>query len=237
MGSYLAVGGCPRFEASMPVLCTAPSPGRPVARRLAGKTRSVSVGGLALLLPEILPPGTPVLVRVWRGDPLRGLIVWAGPGIPTDLRPIYPHGIAFEQAVDWDLVGQWLSQVKKHRQARVPVTFAVEHIYAGVTGQGTCLNLSLGGMFITTTDLAPPGAEILLRFMLPGLVDPLSVRASVVWSRERDAGSHAPAGMGVRFLDPKPTDAALIEVVVDRLWIEELRSPDLVRSRPIFELQ
>lgn len=225
------MGGCPRFEASMPVLCTAPSRGRPVAKRLAGKTRSVSVGGLALMLPEALSSGTPVLVRVWQGDPLRGLIVWVGPGIQTDLRTTFPHGVAFEEPVDSALLNQWLSQVKEHRHARVPVRFGVEYTHAGVFGRGTCLNLSLGGMFIAAANPAPPGTEVMLRFMLPGLSDPLSFRVRVVWAQRQEAGSGPVGGMGVSFLDPKPSEAALIEMVVDHLWVEELRSPDLLRSR------
>lgn len=227
-------GDYPRFEASMPVLCTAPSPGRPLAKRLAGKTRSVGVGGLALLLPEALPLGTPVLVRVWQGDPLRGLIVWVGQGVQTDLRTTFPHGVAFEQPVDTALVGQWLSQVIQHRQVRVPVRFAVEHAQSGVVGRGTCLNLSVGGMFIATADPAPPGTEVVLHFMLPGLSDPLSVRARVVWTRGQGTGPDTTIGMGVYFLDPKPSDAALIGMVVDHLWGEELLPPDSPRSLASF---
>ena len=226
------MGACPRFEASMPVLCTAPTRGRPVAKRLAGKTRSVSIGGLALMLPEALSTGTPILVRVWQGDPLRGLIVWVGPGIQKDLRTTFPHGVSFEQPVDSILLDQWLSQVKKHRQARVPVRFGVEYTHAGVFGGGTCLNLSLGGMFIATSNPVPPGTEVMLRFMLPGLSDPLSFRVRVVWTQGQEAGSGVISGMGVCFLDPKPSEAALIEVVVDHLWVEELRAPDSLRFFP-----
>lgn len=231
MSKYATMGGCPRFEASMPVLCTAPGRGRSVAKRLAGKTRSVSVGGLGLMLPEALTSGTPVLVRVWQGDPLRGLIVWVGPGIQADLCTTFPHGVAFEQPVESALLNQWLSQVKKHRQARVPVRFGVEYIHAGVFGRGTCLNLSLGGMFIAASNPAPAGTEIILGFMLPGLSDPLSFRGRVVWTQSQEAGSGPVSGMGVCFLDRKPSEAALIEMVVDHLWVEELRSPDHLRSR------
>jgi uncharacterized protein (TIGR02266 family) len=182
------------------------------------------------MLPETLSTGTPVLVRVWQGDPLRGLIVWVGPGIQNDLRTTFPHGVAFEETVEPALVGQWLSQVKKHRQARVPVHIGVEYTHAGIFGRGMCLNLSPGGMFIATACPAPAGAEVKLRFMLPGLSDPLSVRAHVVWTRENHPDSNGDAGMGVYFLDPKPSEAALIEVVVDHLWVEELRSPAHLRS-------
>ncbi len=234
MSIHGTMGDYPRFEASMPVLCTAPSPGRPLAKRLAGKTRSVGVGGLALLLHEALPLGTPVLVRVWQGDPLRGLVVWVGPGVQADLRTTFPHGVAFEQPVDTALVGQWLSQVKQHRQVRVPVRFAVEHTQLGVVGRGTCLNLSVGGMFIATTDPAPPGTEVVLYFMLPGLSDPLSVRARVVWTRGQGTGPDTAIGMGVYFLDPKPSDATLIGLVVDHLWSEALLPPDSPRSLASF---
>ncbi|MFQ5847981.1 MAG: TIGR02266 family protein [Candidatus Methylomirabilales bacterium] len=225
-----AMGGHARFEAYVPVLCTAPSPERPVAKRLAGKTRSVGVGGLALLLPEALPAGSPLVVRVWRGDPLRGLIVWVGRGTRADLRTTFPHGVAFQQPVDSAVVRHWLSQAKRHPDIRVPVRFAVEYADAGVPSTGTCLNLSRGGMFVATTHPAPPETEVTLHFTLPDLRSPLRVRARVVWTRGKATGPGLLTGMGIQFLGPTPSQAAFIGDVVDRLCREELPSPDSFRN-------
>lgn len=230
MSIQATIGGYSRFEAYVPVSCSAPRPGRAVAKRLAGKTKSISVGGLALLLPEALPARTAVSVRVWRGDPIQGLVVWVGPGTRTDVQTTFPHGVAFDQPVDSALVREWLSQAKRHPQARVPVRFTVQYTQAGVVGHGTCLNLSRGGMFIATARAALPETEVMLRYVLPGLSDPVSVLARVMWTRGKEAGPGVVNGMGVQFIDLKPSEAALIGVVVDRLCVEELPSPDSFHS-------
>ena len=224
------MNGHPRFEAYMPVLCTATVPGRPHPRRIAGKTRCVSVGGLSVLLPEPLPVRNPVSVRVWKGDPLPGIIVWVGEGITTDQLKTIPHGVAFDQPVDPALLRSWISQAKPHPQARVPVRFDIEYTQVGKMDGGTCLNLSRGGMFIATPRPVPPGSEIILHFTLPGLSDPVSVLGQVRWVGGERTGPSTDSGMGVQFVNPAPSEAALIRIVVDSLCKEAALSPESYRS-------
>ncbi|MFQ5848518.1 MAG: PilZ domain-containing protein [Candidatus Methylomirabilales bacterium] len=226
MSTHPTMAGYPRFEAYMPVLCAAPTPGWPLPTQFAGRTQCVSAGGLALLLPKRLPLSTPVSVRVWQGDPLRGIIVSVGRGTRTDMRIIFPHGMAFEKPVDPALVRQWLSQAKPHPEARVPVRFGVECTQAGVAARGTCVNLSRGGMFVAISHPAPPGTELMLHFALPTVPDALSVPATVVWMREGEGGPSVVGGMGVQFLDPGPSEVALIGTLVDRLRGEASPLPE-----------
>lgn len=58
-------------------------------------------------------------------------------------------------------------------------------------------NLSLGGMFIESTELLPIQSTVELRFSLPAQPEPVEVTAEVRWIERGDGG--VAAGMGVRF--------------------------------------
>ncbi len=209
------IGGYPRHDAYLPVECTIPCPGG--ARRvLVGKTRSVGAGGLEILLPESLPHGTHLIVRVREGEPVHGYVVWTNRGRPSQPENQVSHGVTFDRPVDPDLVLQWVYRANRQSHARALVQFGVEYHQEGERSQGTCLNLSRGGMFITTDRPTPTGSEVSLFFTLPGVSHPFSVLARVVWARGQETGPGSTTGMGVQFLDPKPSEAALIGAVVDR---------------------
>ena len=222
-----------RFEVYMPAVCTAG--GRGLARTsLAGSTRSVSVGGIELLLPETLPVRTPVVIQIHEESTVRGHVVWVGKDTSTMVGSRFPHGVAFERPVDPTLVRQWVYQAKRQSHARVPVRFDVEWRREGSADRGTCLNLGRGGMFIATDHPAEPGTEVMVHFTPPGLSKPLSLFARVEWMYGERRGPEAVTGMGVQFLDPKPSEAALIGAVVDRLRGDGPPSPDSPGSAPQF---
>jgi uncharacterized protein (TIGR02266 family) len=230
MALHVRGGGDPRFEAYLPIQCTVPGGARP--RGITGKTRSVSAGGLEILLPQTLPLGTPVLVQIGEGDLLRAYVVWVERDIPTSIGTRVPHGLAFQQTVDPHMVRQWVYRAERQSHARAPVQFPVEYIQAGTAGHGTCLNLSRGGMFISTPRPAQPGSQVSITFNLPDLSHTFSVLARVVWMRREEIEPSATMGMGVHFLDPKPSETALIGTVVDRLCGETSSLPDSSRFSP-----
>ncbi len=220
----------PRFEVYLPVQCTAPGGARP--KGLIGKTRCISTGGLEILLPESLSVGTPVLIQIGDGDLLRAHVVWAERGRTTSEGAKFPHGLAFQHPLDPYIVRQWAYRAERQSHARAPVQFPVEYIQAGTGGHGTCLNLSRGGMFISTARPASPGSEVSLTFHLPNLSHMFSVLARVVWMRREEAESGTTPGMGVQFLDPRPAETVLIGTVVDRYCTEALASPAPSRISP-----
>ena len=221
-----------RFVRYLPVRCATLISKHPYLRPLGGKTQSIGAGGLAILLPESLPVGTPLLVQVSEGDPLRGNVVWVDQSIPTILGTAFPHGVAFEQPVDPALVRQWVGQGKQRLHARAPVRFDIEYTQAQAIAAGTCLSLSRGGMFITTKRPAVPGPEVMLHFTLPGSSNRLSVLAQVVWiSREKTAPT-AITGMGVQFLEPGTSEAAMIGTVVDRIRTGTSTFPNSSQHNP-----
>ncbi|MEE9124109.1 MAG: TIGR02266 family protein [candidate division NC10 bacterium] len=223
-------GGDPRFEVYLPVQCTTPGGAR--SRGVTGKTRSISAGGLEILLPETLPVGTPVLLQFGDGDLLRAYVVWVERGTPTSVGIKVPHGLAFQQSVDPHLVRQWVYRAERQSHTRAPVQFPVDYIEAGTAGRGTCINLSRGGMFISTTQPVQPGSQVSLKFNLPHLSHTFSVLARVVWMRSDEVDPAATMGMGVQFLDPRPSETTLIGTLVDRVCGETFPLPAGSRFGP-----
>ncbi|HEY4719690.1 MAG TPA: TIGR02266 family protein [Candidatus Methylomirabilis sp.] len=219
-------GGYPRSEVYLSVECSVPTPSGSTPKVLAGKTKSVSAGGLEILLPETLPLRTPVLIQIGEGEPLRAHVVSVDQAIPTSGGPRIPHGVAFEHAVDPAVVSQWRFRSERQVHTRVPARFPVQYAQAGTGGQGTCVNLSRGGMFIATTNPSSPGSQVSLTFTLPNLSHTFSLLARVVWMRRPETAAAAPSGMGVQFLDPRPSESAVIGAVVDRLSQEASPPPN-----------
>ncbi len=236
MSPYTKSRGWQRVQAYLPVQCTPLDPGPFPPRPLAGMTEWVSGAGLALLLPETLPIGTPVLVQFDQDEPRRGHVVWIDQPRWTPGGTTVHHRVAFEQPVDPALIRQWLSHANPRHEPRAPVQFFVkfESIPKGMAHNGTCVDLSRGGMFISTDPPPPRGTQILVLFKLPNLSHELCVFAEVMWVRTKELMSveggevwpSAIIGMGVRFLEVNPLEAALINTFVDHLWSKASRAPN-----------
>lgn len=214
-----------RLLAYLPVQCI-PLSGNPMAK-VTGKTKSLSPGGLGLLLPEPISLRTRVLVQVLEEEPLPGLVIWRDRPTSTDLVTSVPHGVAFDEPVDPDRIRRWVRHARKRAHLRARVQFDVEFTGGGKVRHGTCLNLSRGGMFIATMDdPQPPGAVTLLRFTMHDTSHMLLIPAEVVWTRVEQSAPSALTGMGVNFLDVTPEEAALIGSIEDRLLGGTSLSPD-----------
>ncbi len=240
MSDQTKTQGTPRYKAYVPAQCTALGDERSHLKPLAGKTHWVSAVGLGLLLPETLPVGTRVLVQLHEEEPRRGHIVWVDKRVRTHLGTTVPHRVAFEKPVDPALVRRWISQAKSPAEPRVPVQLVVnfQSIETGRGGQGMCMDLSRGGMFIAANPPPQRGSEILLQFKLPDISHTLSTLAQVMWVRgeatvsvdEEDISLTTVTGMGMRFLSINPLDAALISRLVNRLRAETSSSANISRS-------
>ncbi|MFQ5883358.1 MAG: PilZ domain-containing protein [Candidatus Methylomirabilales bacterium] len=224
MSSYTPVRRYPRFLAYLPVQCTTVNHGQLEAKVITGKTKSISPGGLELLLPNTIPLGTSVSVQVCQEEPLRGHVIWLNRPMSTDLVTRIPHGVAFDQLVDEDQIRQWVLNANHQAHPRVRVQIDVEFTGAGKVRHGTGLNLSRGGMFITTMDDPPsPGVATLLSFELHETSPMLLIPAQVVWA---EIWSGVITAIGVKFLALNPSEDALIGAVVDRLRGEASPSLD-----------
>ena len=76
-------------------------------------------------------------------------------------------------------------------------------------------NISMGGMFLRTSDPPAPGTLFDFELTLEEEGPLIQGIAEVVWVREQAEGPRHPAGMGVRFLELAPGSRALIYQVVD----------------------
>lgn len=81
------------------------------------------------------------------------------------------------------------------------------NFYTGLTQ-----NISTGGLFIATHQIKRVGDHVLLKFTLPGSPKPIEVDTEVRWIRENSSlhRTDGASGMGVRFINMSPDDAAAI---------------------------
>ena len=215
-----------RFELFLSARCRLQGPdGKPL--ELDGKTRTVSEGGLLLLLPRALPEGAPVTVELdTRTGPAarNGRVVWVGPQETTDLGGVvFPHGIAFAQTLERALVEALVTQDAR-LSPRAPVEVRVDYETAVA---GRSVNLSQSGIFIRTAQPLPLHETLTLRFRLPGVAEEFEVQGRVVWSNSQEGGTY-PQGMGIRFLDLPSSQAERIAAFVGRVRRE--RGPDRLRD-------
>lgn len=82
------------------------------------------------------------------------------------------------------------------------------NFYTGLTQ-----NISTGGLFIATHQMKRVGDHLRLKFTLPGNPRPIEVDTEVRWIRENSSlhRTDGASGMGVRFIDMAPADAAAIQ--------------------------
>ena len=207
-----------RIEVFLPAQCTVFAPQVP-QEPMEGKTRSLSPGGVMLLLPAPLPLHTRLMVRLGEGPDLRSRVVWAGHVFRTHLGAVRAHGIAFTRDLDASALKQILRAARKQNHLRIPARFPVAYDNLEKQGRGTCFNLSHTGMFIGTTGLVCPGEELIVRVAAPGIRDSFSVWSRVMWTNPLEGGNFFPAGMGVRFLELGPAEATHLSTL-----LEDLRS-------------
>ena len=82
---------------------------------------------------------------------------------------------------------------------------------------GYALDVSRGGMFISTTKKRKPGEVYEIRFIVAGLERSFECRARVVWTRNYRPDSRLPPGFGIQFLDLPEEDARTIDEWVRRV--------------------
>lgn len=77
-------------------------------------------------------------------------------------------------------------------------------------------NLSLGGMFIKTRYLKPVGTVVRFEFRLADHLELIHGTGKVVWTRWRDQGPEAPAGMGIQFMDLDEPSQLMVGAIVEQ---------------------
>ncbi|MEM9489878.1 MAG: TIGR02266 family protein [Myxococcota bacterium] len=102
----------------------------------------------------------------------------------------------------------------KRQFQRIPYSVEVEFRTASSFLVAYSVNLSRGGIFIETDQELPIGAEIALRFAVPG-VGCIELSGEVAWQRPDDGPlAYLPAGIGIRFQAMDPALGAVIDQLV-----------------------
>ena len=97
---------------------------------------------------------------------------------------------------------------------RIPYVVEVEFRTASSFLVAYSMNLSRGGIFLETDHAIDVGAEISLRFAIPG-ADQVSLKGRVMWRRgEPAAPEQLPRGLGIQFQDMDDTMGSLIDRLV-----------------------
>lgn len=83
-----------------------------------------------------------------------------------------------------------MAEKRQHPRRAIEAAVAFQ-VHEGPRVAARCQDVSLGGMFIVSTDVAPYGAGLRVFFRLPGLKDEAVIDCIVRWV--------TPLGMGVQF--------------------------------------
>jgi uncharacterized protein (TIGR02266 family) len=104
------------------------------------------------------------------------------------------------------------------RSARTKLEVLVDFELADMTCTGVTRNISVGGVFVATQNLARVGDRINLKFALPGGGGQMTIQTEVRWLREERQAVHEdrPSGMGLRFMNPSAEDVAALEQFLAR---------------------
>ena len=91
---------------------------------------------------------------------------------------------------------------------RVVLGIPIAYRFGNTIAAALTLNISRGGIAIRTTSPLENGANVRLRFRLPGSKRDIDVEGRVAWSDRRH-------GMGLQFEKVEPPDQAAIDEFVD----------------------
>ena len=104
-------------------------------------------------------------------------------------------------------------QIPERRSLRLTVFFLVQDVVGAKESLGKGVALSEGGMGIETTRRHAQGAEVLLRFLLPGERQEHKVKARIASVRERENGSCL---LGLEFVEMADADRKRLNQYLDR---------------------
>jgi uncharacterized protein (TIGR02266 family) len=106
----------------------------------------------------------------------------------------------------------------KRKYPRLNISMLIEYGSKEAFLKDYALNISGGGLFITTTNTFPLGTELLLRFSLPGIDKMFEIKGEVVWVRNYSDGDNKLPGMGIKFKDiDKETQEFIIKYVNNKI--------------------
>jgi len=120
--------------------------------------RNISAGGMMIRPYSTIPAGTRVSVELKHGESLSGIAQWSDKGLV---------GVSFEAAIDvLELLSPTGTEARP-RMPRIELSCSTRLRHDGHVGVGRVVNISHGGICVTTTAMLPVDADVIVT--LPGL--------------------------------------------------------------------
>jgi hypothetical protein len=121
----------------------------------------------------------------------------------------------------------------KRTGLRIPVDFAVRcELRGSPMVMGRAVNMSTGGIFITTAEPIGVQVKMNLEFLMPETLNSIQVQGESVWSRPHKAQTNLSQGTGIRFVGLAEPYLSLIQ---DYSLIK-LYDDDFVRREGILQI-
>ncbi len=110
------------------------------------------------------------------------------------------------------------SEANRRIHTRSPILVREARCIAGMdVFFGYALNVSRGGLFVSSSKKRAPGEVFSIQFSLPGNPRTFTCQAEVVWARSYRHDSRLPPGFGLKFLDLPDEEAEYIDEWVGSL--------------------
>jgi len=120
--------------------------------------RNISAGGMMIRPYSTIPAGTRVSVELKHGESLSGIAQWSDKGLV---------GVSFEAEIDvLELLSPTGTEARP-RMPRIELSCSTRLRHDGHVGVGRVVNISQGGICVTTTAMLPVDADVIVT--LPGL--------------------------------------------------------------------
>ena len=193
-----------RYTLELPARCRVEEPPGGSYQNLLGHTLNMSEGGLALVLPTLLVPGSEVtvLLDLPEGPAVAGAtVVWAAPAADEEGRC---HGLRIREMaptheVRWrEFLVRMASQTYSRRHGRLGVRLQIQCAVLGRPPRelrGRTVDLSPGGVQLLLPEAVPVGTRLNLSLQVP--MGPRALEGKVVWCTPAEGGEHR---LGVQFL-------------------------------------
>jgi uncharacterized protein (TIGR02266 family) len=111
-------------------------------------------------------------------------------------------------------------QIERRDSERAEIEIPVTYSHANTFFYDYINNISLGGTFIRTQNYLPIGTRFRFIIKLPNQKEELSLKAEVVWVREREEvvqNRVLPQGMGIKFIFDSEDEKREFTEKIDRL--------------------
>lgn len=125
---------------------------------------------------------------------------------------------------------------ERRREPRESIELVVRYQRMNTFLSDYVTNISRGGTFVATHEPLPRDTEFTFLLAVPGLEQPLPLRAKVLWTTAPEAATKVhPAGMGIRFQYRDAAEQAKTEAVIDSLLVDHLgqRHAERLLERPL----